>query len=91
LVEQRGRPDPLWWAALSREFRDAIRFTKPPALVQTLLLGPLAAVARRTGRNPLAAELHGTAGACALPDPGADGLAKLLSRRVDTRESRGKG
>jgi quercetin dioxygenase-like cupin family protein len=87
-VNARGLPDPLWLAAIAREFRDAIRFTRPPATVQAALFGPLAAIARRTGRNPLAPELHGPAGACAISDPGEDGLATLLARPVGTRAAR---
>jgi len=87
-VNARGMPDPLWLAAIAHEYSDAIRFAKPPALVQTALFGPLAAIARRTGRNPLAPELHGPAAACATPDPGEEGLAMLLAREVDTRAAR---
>ena len=76
-VNAKGMPDPLWLAAIAREYRDVIRFVKPPAAVQAALFGPLAAIARRTGRDPLAPELHGPAGACAIPDPGEDGLATL--------------
>jgi hypothetical protein len=52
---------------------------------------PLAAIARRTGRNPLAAELHGPAAPCAIADPGEDGLAALLAQRVGARAARGRG
>ncbi|HET7121519.1 MAG TPA: hypothetical protein VFI17_09770 [Solirubrobacterales bacterium] len=87
-VNSRGLPDPLWLAAIAREYRDAIRFVKPPALVQTLLFGPLAAVARRTGRDPLGPELHGPTAACVIADPGEEGLATLLSQAVGTRAAR---
>lgn len=87
-VNAKGLPDPLWLAAIAREFSDTIRFVKPPALVQALLFPPLAAIAHRTGRNPLAAELHGPAGACAISDPGDDGLAELLNRSVEARAAR---
>jgi hypothetical protein len=90
-VNQEGLPDPLWLAAIAREYRDAIRFVQPPAAVQTALFGPLATIARRTGRDPLAPELHGLNGACAIPDPGEAGLAELLARRVGARDSRGHG
>lgn len=83
-----GLADPLWMAALAREYRDAIRFDQPPAVVQSALFGPLAAVARRTGRDPLAAELHGPTAACAIPDPGEAGLADLLARPVGARAAR---
>jgi mannose-6-phosphate isomerase-like protein (cupin superfamily) len=90
-VNAKGLPDPLWLAAIAREYSDAIRFVKPPALVQTVLFGPLAAIARRTGRDPLAAELHGPEGACAIPDPGEEGLAALLARGVGARVARRGG
>jgi quercetin dioxygenase-like cupin family protein len=90
-VNAQGLPDPLWLAAIAREYGDAIRFVRPPALVQAALFGPLAAIAHRTGRDPLAPELHGPAGACAIPDPGEDGLATLLARPVRTRAARRRG
>lgn len=89
-VNARGVPDPLWLAAIAREYRDAIRFVRPPAAVQAALFAPLAALARRTGRDPLAPGLHGPAAACAIPDPGEDGLARLLARPVGTRGARGR-
>lgn len=90
-VNAKGAPDPLWLAAIAREYRDAIRFAKPPAAVQAALFGPLAAIARRSGRDPLAPELHGPAAPCAIPDPGEDGLAALLARPVGARAARGRG
>lgn len=87
-VNAKGVADPLWMAALAREYRDAIRFTQPPAALQAALFGPLAALARRTGRDPLAAELHGPTAACAIPDPGEDGLATLLAHQVGARAAR---
>jgi quercetin dioxygenase-like cupin family protein len=90
-VNPDGMPDALWLAAIAREYRDVIRFTTPPAAVQAALFGPLAAIARRTGRDPLAAELHGPAAPCAVPDPGEDGLAALLARPVGARAARTGG
>ena len=90
-VGRTGMPGPLWLAAIAREYRDVIRFVSPPAVVQSAVFGPLAALGRRTGRNPLAPELHGAQAACAIPDPGEAGLAELLSRPVGTREARGRG
>jgi len=87
-VNAKGMPDPLWLAAIANEYSDSIRFVKPPAIAQTVLFGPLAAIARRTGRDPLAPELHGLAAACAIPDPGEEGLATLLTRGVGTRAAR---
>jgi mannose-6-phosphate isomerase-like protein (cupin superfamily) len=90
-VNAQGVPHLLWLAASAREYREAIRFTRPPAGVQAALFGPLAAIARRSGRDPLAAELHGPAAACAIPDPGEDGLARLLARPVRARAARRRG
>ena len=90
-VNTKGVPNALWLAAITREYRDAIRLAKPPAPVQAAIFGPLAAIARRTGHNPLAPELHGPDGACAIPDPDVDGLAKLLNKRVGARAARGRG
>ena len=87
-VDADGMPKGLWLAAAGREYRDAIRFTKPPAAVQGAVLGPLALVARSTGHDPHAAELHGPTAACAIADPGADGLAALLARAARSARSR---
>jgi mannose-6-phosphate isomerase-like protein (cupin superfamily) len=89
--DAHGMPTPLWLAATAREYRDAIRFVKPPAAVQAALLGPLAAIARRIGHDPLAPDLHGPTAACAIADPGEDGLAALLARPVGVRAARGRG
>ena len=88
-VNAKGEPDPLWLAAIAHEYRDAIRLAKPPAAVQSVLFGPLAAIARRSGRNPLAPELHGSTAACAIADPGENGLAELLAKPVGARAARG--
>ena len=90
-VNAKGMPDPLWLAAIAREYRDAIRFATPPAAVQAALFAPLAAGARMTGRDPLAPELHGPGAACAIPDPGEDGLAALLGEHVGVRAARRVG
>ena len=90
-VNAKGMPDMLWLASIAREYRDVMRFVKPPAAVQAALFGPLAAVARRAGRDPLAPQFHGPASACAIPDPGEDGLATLLTRPVGTRAARRRG
>ena len=87
-VNAKGLPDPLWLAAIAREYSDAIRFVKPPALVQNLLSAPLAAIAHRTNRNPLAPALHSPSAACVIPDPGQEGLADLLTQSVGTRTAR---
>lgn len=90
-VNAAGAPDILWLAAIAREYRDVIRFVRPPAAVQAAIFGPLAAIARRAGRDPLAPDLHGPRGACAIPDPGEEGLATLVARPVQARSARGRG
>jgi quercetin dioxygenase-like cupin family protein len=45
----RGLPNLLQLALLVREFRDVIRFTRPPQVVQAVLLGVLAPLARVLG------------------------------------------
>ena len=71
-VNAKGMPSPLWLAAVAREYADVLRFVSPPAWVQAVLFGPLAALARRSGRDPLAPELHGPAAAAAIPAPQAE-------------------
>jgi mannose-6-phosphate isomerase-like protein (cupin superfamily) len=88
-VDAKGLPGPLWLAAIAREYRDVVRFVRPPAVVQAMLFGPLAALARRTGRDPRRPDLHGPAAPCVIPDPGEAGLAELLARPVDARAARG--
>jgi mannose-6-phosphate isomerase-like protein (cupin superfamily) len=58
-TNEKGLPSPLWLAAVAHEYADVLRFTRPPAIVQRVVFGPLAALARRTGRDPAAAWLHG--------------------------------
>ena len=89
-VNAKGLPDLLWLAAVFHEYRDVARFTRPPAFVQPALFGGLAALARRTGRDPRGPELHGPAAPCVIPDPGEEGLGRLLARRVDARAARGR-
>lgn len=45
----RGLPNLLQLALLVREFRDVIRFTRPPQIVQAIRLGALAPLARLLG------------------------------------------
>lgn len=59
-TNDRGRPTPLWLASLAREYRDVIRFTKPPRAIQRFVLGPLAILARHIGRAVTAPWLHGS-------------------------------
>ena len=87
-VDARGVPDPLWLMAIAREYRDVIRFTSPPAVVQSVLAPPIAALARRTGRDPLAPALHGPEAACAIADPGEEGLRAMLAEAVGASAAR---
>lgn len=89
-VNAQGVPEPLWLATIAREYRDAIRVVTPPAVVQAVLFGPLAAIARRRGRDPFAPDVHGPTAACVLSDPGEDGLAALLAQPVGARAARGR-
>ena len=89
-VNAKGLPDPLWLAAIAREYRDVARFVRPPAVVQAALFGPLAALARRTGRDPRRPGLHGPTAPCVIPDPGEAGLAALLAQRVSARAAHGR-
>ena len=50
-TDAKGRPRPLDAAVVAREFSDTFRFTSPPQLVQRLLFGLLAPIARATGRS----------------------------------------
>ena len=45
----RGLPSMLQLAVLAREFRDVIQFTRPPQVVQAVLFGMLAPLARLLG------------------------------------------
>ena len=45
----KGMPNLLQAAIFAREFEDVLYFTKPPLLVQRLLFGALAAIARALG------------------------------------------
>lgn len=69
-VDAKGMPGLLWLAAIGREYRDVIRFTRPPAVVQAAVFGPLAAIARLGGREPLDPRLHGRTAPCALAEHG---------------------
>ena len=57
----KGMPNLLQGAILAREFEDVMYFTKPPRVVQRLLFGPLAVIARALGykgRYPKYADLE---------------------------------
>ena len=48
-TDAKGRPSPLQAALLAQEFDDFIRFVKPPRLMQRILFGVLAPIARLLG------------------------------------------
>jgi hypothetical protein len=48
-VNERGMPDPLQLALVATEFADVIVFRKPPAVIQRVLFGALAPIARHRG------------------------------------------
>ena len=50
-VRKDGMPDLLQVAVIADEFSDVIRFVKPPFVIQRILFGLLAPVARRRGRR----------------------------------------
>ncbi len=90
-VNAKGTLDPLWLSAIAHEYRDVIVFTRPPVPVQRAVSGPLAAIARRRGRNPLHPSLHGPAAPCAVGRLSDEAVAELLCRPVGTRAARGHG
>lgn len=90
-VNSKGMPDPLWLAAIAHEYRDVTRFTRPPAFVQATLFPLLAALAGRTGRDPLAPELHGHAAPCVIDEPSEGRFRALLERPVEARAARRRG
>ncbi len=48
-TNERGMPDPLQLAMFATEFRDVLVLRRPPAMVQKLVFGLLAPIARRRG------------------------------------------
>lgn len=55
-----GMPNLLQAAIFAREFSDVLYFTKPPLVVQRLLFGALAAIARTLGYRGLYSKYSGT-------------------------------
>jgi quercetin dioxygenase-like cupin family protein len=68
-TDAQGKPTLLWLAAMATEYRDVLRLTTPPAIVQRIVLGPLALVARLTGRDVRADWLHGPGAPARIPAP----------------------
>lgn len=48
-TDAKGRPSPLQLAATMREYEDVMFVTRPPRIVQRVVFGPLAWIARRRG------------------------------------------
>lgn len=86
-VNEAGMPDPLWLAAIAHEYKDTIRFVKPPAAVQAVVFPPLAAIARSLGRNPADPSLHGPDAPLWIDDPG-DEFDALLAQHVGAAAAR---
>jgi mannose-6-phosphate isomerase-like protein (cupin superfamily) len=79
----KGLPGPLQLALIGREFADVIRFTKPPAPVQTVLFAILATVGRLRGYRAVYPEYlqpHGRV----TPDPQVVALAGLTGGQHGT-------
>jgi mannose-6-phosphate isomerase-like protein (cupin superfamily) len=79
-----GMPDALWLAAIGSEYGDVIRFRKPPRVVQAIVFGLMAAIARRAGRNPLDPSLHGPDAPCRRHELTVDDKAALLAGKAPT-------
>ena len=76
----KGLPDPFQLALIAREFADVVRFTKPPAPVQTVLFAILGAAGRLRGYKAVYPEYlrpHGRV----TPDPQVVALAGLTPPR----------
>lgn len=76
----KGLPDPFQLALIAREFADVIRFTKPPAPVQSVLFAILGAVGRLRGYRAVYPDYlrpHGRV----TPDPEVVALAGLTPPR----------
>jgi len=63
----KGMPGPFWLASLAHEYRDVMRLTRPPAVVQEALFAPLALLARLLGRD--VPGLHGDRCPAGIPAP----------------------
>jgi quercetin dioxygenase-like cupin family protein len=48
-TNEKGLPGPLQLAAIAHEFRDIVRFTKPPEAIQRVVFAPLVWIARARG------------------------------------------
>jgi quercetin dioxygenase-like cupin family protein len=68
-VNKRGMPHPLQLALVATEFSDVIVFRKPPAVVQRLLFGAMAPIARRRGYRATYPTLSRTTLAPRYPAP----------------------
>lgn len=65
-----------------------LRLTKPPAVVQRALFGPIAAIAHRRGCHPLSAAMHGRSCPAWIPPPDDATLERLVARRASATDAR---
>jgi mannose-6-phosphate isomerase-like protein (cupin superfamily) len=69
-TNEKGMPGPLQLAAIAHEFRDIVRFTKPPEAIQRVVFRPLTWIARARGYRGWYPQYVGAHGHEA-PDPEA--------------------
>jgi quercetin dioxygenase-like cupin family protein len=68
-VNAKGMPDPLQLALTAQEFSDVIVFRNPPPIVQRIVFGALAPIARRRGYRATYPSLSRTTLAPRMPAP----------------------
>jgi quercetin dioxygenase-like cupin family protein len=78
-TNSKGMPNLLQAAIFAREFSDVLYFTKPPLLVQRLLFGALAAIARAMGYRGSYPKYSGV-----LEPSGGEGAGPPSTTRVVT-------
>jgi hypothetical protein len=71
-VNPKGMPNSLQLALTAQEFSDVIVFRKPPPMVQRIVFGALAPIARRRGYRPTYPSLSRTTLAPRVPSPVPD-------------------
>ena len=85
-VNKRGMPHPLQLALVATEFADVIVFRKPPAIVQRVLFGALAPIARRRGYRATYPTLSRTTLAPRLPAPPSVNQAQPQASGLDAEQ-----
>src|SRR5262245_45089292 len=83
-VNARGMPNLLQLAVFAREFDDVVRFTRPPRLVQRLLFGLLAPLARMLGYRGSYPEYLARGPSGSVPVEPMDVAAALADRPAAT-------